>query len=405
LEKKMSLRWYHFGLVTFLVCPASSLFSGELKETFIEKGITAKTGGFRPERAPMEEASDLIKKEPEGLTNKKYGAIKINDLSWAFLLDEPEEGDAKLYLDTNQDGDLTNDPGTEWTAKAVGKYTQYNGSGQIQLPNGKLGTVMMYRFDPTEERRAPLKNTLLFYSDFGYEFEFQLDGESLKTFVAGTVSDSTPLPIDRDGNGRISSRFEVAKVGEPFNFTGTTYRFLANEGKLSLKEETDAIAQLPPPPDLRLGKTAISFTAKAMDGTDVEFPKSYAGKIVMLDFWATWCGPCIGEVPNMKQAYEDWHDKGFEILGVSLDDEKDEEKLKEFVTEKKLPWAQIYDGKGWDAEQAIRYDVSGIPFVLLVDGDSGKILGTSRELRGKGLSEYVGKQLEEKSKPSESTSN
>jgi thiol-disulfide isomerase/thioredoxin len=245
----------------------------------------------------------------------------------------------------------------------------------------------------------------MFYADFGHEYEFQLDGKSLKTFVAGTLDSVKALPIDRDGNGRISNRFEMAKIGQPFNFTGTTYRFLVEDGKLSLKTETESIPQLPPPPDLKLGNNAISFNAVTMDGTEVEFPKSYAGKIVMLDFWATWCGPCIAEVPNMKIAYEERHDKGFEILGISLDEARDEEKLKDFVKEKELPWSQIFEGKGWDIKLAETYDVSGIPFVLLVDGDTGKILGTSRELRGKGLSEFVGKQLELKNGPSDSTSN
>ncbi len=57
----------------------------------------------------------------------------------------------------------------------------------------------------------------------------------------------------------------------------------------------------------------------------------------MLDCWATWCGPCIGEIPHMKEAYAAWHDKGFEILGVSFDSENMDDKLKEFLTEKELP--------------------------------------------------------------------
>jgi thiol-disulfide isomerase/thioredoxin len=189
----------------------------------------------------------------------------------------------------------------------------------------------------------------------------------------------------------------MAKVGEPFNFTGTTYLLSVKDGELVLEQAKEAIEMQPMPPNLEIGQPSLTFVAKTMDGEEVSFPKSYAGKVVMLDFWATWCGPCIGEIPNMKQAYADWHDKGFEILGVSFDDEGMEDKLKEFLAEKELPWPQIYEGKGWDVSIGQQHDVSGIPFVLLVDGDSGKILANAAQLRGEKLSEFIGKALEEKS--------
>ena len=69
------------------------------------------------------------------------------------------------------------------------------------------------------------------------------------------------------------------------------------------------------------------------------------------------------------------------------------EKLKTFTIEREMPWAHIYEGKGWNTSLGERYDVSGIPFVLLVDGDTGEILATARDLRGPGLSEFIGKRL------------
>jgi thiol-disulfide isomerase/thioredoxin len=116
----------------------------------------------------------------------------------------------------------------------------------------------------------------------------------------------------------------------------------------------------------------------------------------MLDFWATWCGPCIREIPNMKKAYEENHENGFEILGISFDQENMEEKVKGFLEKNEMPWSQIYEGKYWETSLGKMHDVSGIPFVLLVDGDTGEILGTAKELRGEGLSEFIAQQLEKK---------
>ncbi len=367
-----------------------------IEQKFVPAGITQKIGGYRPIRAEMSEEAKGVSKSPEGLEAPKFGQIELDGKSWAFILDERSEGDAKLYVDTNGDGDLTNDPETEWASRKQGEMTMYSGKAKVQLGPDQIGEIGLYRFDPNDPARAALKNTLMFFVDFGSEFQLKLDDKEFSTFVAGPLSEKASLPMDRNGDGRVSRNYETVQLGTPFNFTGKTYVLDAVDGKLSLKQSDTELPMLPMPPDLRLGKKAIEFKATTMDGKELSFPSDYKGKIVMLDFWATWCGPCIAEIPNMKTAYEAHHENGFEILGVSFDQANMEEKVKTFLDERELTWPQIYEGKFWETSLGKMHDVSGIPFVLLVDGDTGEILGTSRELRGEKLSDFIGEQLGKK---------
>ena len=132
-----------------------------------------------------------------------------------------------------------------------------------------------------------------------------------------------------------------------------------------------------------VGKVVPNFSATDLDGKPISL-QDYRGKVVLLDFWAVWCGPCVGEMPNVKKVYETHKDKGFDIIGISLD--TDEERLRNYLKENDIRWRQIYSGKGWDSPLAKQYHIRGIPAPWLLARDGTLI---SREARGVKLERLV----------------
>ncbi len=128
-----------------------------------------------------------------------------------------------------------------------------------------------------------------------------------------------------------------------------------------------------------IGYPAINFTLPDVNGKNVSL-STYKGKYVLVDFWASWCGPCRGENPAVVAAYQKYKAKGFDILGVSLDNNKD--KWKQAIEKDNLTWTHVSDLQGWKSEVAQKYGVTSIPFNVLLDKD-GKIV--AKALRGAAL--------------------
>jgi thiol-disulfide isomerase/thioredoxin len=127
-----------------------------------------------------------------------------------------------------------------------------------------------------------------------------------------------------------------------------------------------------------VGET-VELGFKAVDGREVEL-SAMRGKVVLVSFWATWCGWCQREVPVWVSAYQKYGGQEFEIVSVSLD--RDREALLNFLKARKIDWPQHFDGKGWENELAVRYGIKSIPATFLV-GRDGKVVAT--DLRGEQL--------------------
>lgn len=139
---------------------------------------------------------------------------------------------------------------------------------------------------------------------------------------------------------------------------------------------------------VHVGEAAPAFDVVALDGSDLAL-EDYKGKVVLLDFWAIWCAPCIAELPNLIALYNEYHPQGLELIGISLDG--DRSKVLSFMVENPgMTWRQVFDGNAWESEVATLYGVESIPLTILIGKD-----GTIRalDLHGEELAAAVAEAL------------
>lgn len=411
------------ALVCLALCSRSK--AEEVTLDWMASGMSPKAGYYQPQQVTVEETQpEHVTKLPEGVEQPRFGVAKFGPAEsptlCTFLLSQMGSDKASLWIDANGNGDFTDDPPIDWTSskRTSGGQTlyQFRGRAEVEVKYGdesrKL-TLSMYRFDPNDTRRQRLKDVVLFYRDFGYSGTVKI-GE--KEYPAALVDDlargdfrglddekdsKVSLLLDINGSGRFDLRGEKFDVRQPFNIGGTTYEITGLTpigGTFEIIKSDKSVPEKIVPAIVQIGKAPPSFEAKTLDGRTLKFPEDFKGRLVMLDFWATWCGPCIKELPGLRAVHDEFHDRGFDVLSVSIDDVDDLTAVKEFVKKNGMSWQHVNDS-GFGGQIPSRYGVSAIPSCWLVDGVSGLIVADSSTLRGTRLRGTIEQRLEHMGEP------
>jgi len=287
----------------------------------------------------------LAQVQPADPMHDRAAKMKLESLMMLGRFgDEKAAADMAAYAAT-----LTNSPSRELAKEAqrlvlVGDAQRVLASGDVKAGQGLVEKMAaMLAADPDDMQSAGLAMQL------AGAFEHMPDGDEV---AAAAYRSFGPVMAK-------SSNEQIRTMGE--GFAGTLRR-------------------------LSLPGHPMEISGTLLNGEPFN-PKSLNGKVVLVDFWATWCGPCVAELPNVLEQYEKYHKDGFEVVGISLD--QDRSALEKFVDEQKLPWPILFEeskGDGWQHPLATYYGISGIPTVILIGRDGNVI---TLNARGEKLGEQL----------------
>ena len=374
------MRWFVVCLV-FAVASAVTAVGYEADLSYAE-GIIELTGacfvrGIRLETEPPE-GIDWPDAEGEPL----YGEIRLALDRHPVMIDRTEER-VWLYVDADRSGDLSS---FEWERMLADGRLLASVRLEVAYENQVSAAyrlfVMWSLFTPT---------ILTYCRDTYREGAVELEGRTYDLVIIDEDTDGRydrldagVLLIDADGDGELlasSDSHERFPLDAPFNLDGIVYRVVsvAPDGSRIRVEESDE--NVPPKPALLVGFPAPDFDAADAAGEPVSIGE-LRGNVVVLDFWAGWCAPCIDEIPTLNGIDEAFADAGVVVLGINID--RSLADFLEAVAEHGVGYRQVYDGP--EGPVNTLYRIEGIPMTYVIDRD-GIIRG--RGLRGEQLRDAV----------------
>lgn len=298
-----------------------------------------------------------------------------------------------VIVDVNNDEDLTNDPVLPYSVApasaapegtAVQKHEYVDVNATVEYCDSSKKTI---------SRKVPLrfsKRSIGDWQTYAYSIRqvksgrLSLDGKEYRVVLTDSGLDfdaGSELVIDADGNSRLDGGDFSARLYQPFSFEGASYEAakIDPEGGYLILEKVDI-------PVVQMGFPAPDFETTTLDSKRFKLSEC-RGRFVLIDFWATWCGPCVGETPFLKEAYEQYRKKGLDMVAIAIQD--DPKKVEAYARENKLDWTQICH----KSDEIMKlYQVSAIPAAFLINPE-GVLVSQGAQLSGENLKSTLAKHL------------
>lgn len=355
-DMKKSILWVAAGMMTLAACQKQAGYTIQGTVEGVADGDTVYLQNFennnlvKIDSAIVKNGTFEFKGQADSIVKSSYVTYMKNDKRMLTLL-FVENGNIKVALN-EKDSQVSGTPCNDTYQNFMASYKAIGEELKAIYTKAQQDSTL------TAEQRDSLMTLLDEKQEQGMDKVYQ------------TISDCIETPVGVHLLVSFASSFDIEKVEPLLNKIPAAYA--NDEGVVALKEHAATVAKT------AVGKKFIDFEMNTPEGKSVKLSDFISkNKYTLIDFWASWCGPCRQEMPNVVAAYNEFKAKGFGIVGVSLDNNL--ESWKKAIKDLNITWDQMSDLKGWQCEGAALYGVRAIPATVLVDQE-GTIV--ARNLRG-----------------------